>query len=85
MIHVDLSPDVETRLYAQARAQGVEPESLVRTLIETAVHMAPIPPRRLAASRDMTSFFAGMAANSDKIPALPDEAFARESFYRDHD
>jgi hypothetical protein len=26
-----------------------------------------------------------MAANSDKIPQLPDEAFTRESFYQDHD
>jgi hypothetical protein len=26
-----------------------------------------------------------MAANSEKMPRLPDEAFARESFYRDHD
>jgi hypothetical protein len=28
---------------------------------------------------------ARMAAFSDKIPQLPDEAFTRESFYRDHD
>ena len=30
-------------------------------------------------------FFESMAAKSDKIPQLPDEAFLRESFYRDHD
>jgi hypothetical protein len=33
----------------------------------------------------MEEFFRVMAAHSDKIPQLPDEAFTRESFYRDHD
>jgi hypothetical protein len=34
---------------------------------------------------DMEAFIRGMAAHSDKIPQLPDEAFTRESFYQDHD
>jgi hypothetical protein len=85
MMQIELSPDVENRLQSQARAQGVEAESFVRNLIETAVRSAPIRPRRSGAARDMTAFFKAMAANSDKIPQLPDEAFTRESFYQDHD
>ncbi len=87
MIQVELSPEVENRLQAQARAQGVEAESFVRNLIETAVRSAPIRPRPSGAARlaDLEQFFKEMAANSDKIPQLPDEAFTRESFYQDHD
>jgi hypothetical protein len=33
----------------------------------------------------MASFFEAMAADSGKIPQLPDEAFTRKSFYQDHD
>jgi len=33
----------------------------------------------------MRVFFEAMTANSENIPQLPDEAFERESFYRDHD
>jgi hypothetical protein len=33
----------------------------------------------------MEAFFKAMAANSDKLPQLPDEAFTRERFYQDHD
>jgi hypothetical protein len=34
---------------------------------------------------NLEKFFEEMAAHSDKIPLLPDEAFTRESFYQDHD
>lgn len=84
-ITVQLSQDIENRLQAQARAHGIEAESYVKSLIETAVRSAPIRPRRSGAARDMNAFFKAMAANSDKIPQLPDEAFTRESFYQDHD
>ena len=85
MIHqIELRPEVEARVQAQAHAEGVEPESLIRNLIENAVRPTLVAPRRTGA-RDMEAFFKAMAANSDKIPQLPDEAFTRESFYQDHD
>ncbi len=34
---------------------------------------------------NLEKIFEEMAAHSDKIPLLPDEAFTRESFYQDHD
>jgi hypothetical protein len=33
----------------------------------------------------MDAFFKAMAANSDKLPQFPDEAFTRESVYQEHD
>jgi hypothetical protein len=85
MIQVQLSPEVEARIQAQARAQGIEMESYLKSLIENAVRATPITPRRSGSARNMDAFFEAMAANSDKIPELPNEAFTRESFYQDHD
>ena len=65
--------------------RGVSPESYVRSLIEEAVRSAPAVPGLAAPRMDMETFFKGMAAYSEKIPQLPDEAFTRESFYQDHD
>jgi hypothetical protein len=33
----------------------------------------------------MQAFFREMAANSEKLPQLSDEALTRESYYQDHD
>src|SRR5207237_7931468 len=41
-------------------------------------------PRRVR-KEELAEFFESMAANSKRIPRLPDTAFARESFYQDHD
>ena len=46
---------------------------------------APVSPPRRLGKRNMSVFFETMAAHSDEIPALPDEAFTRDSYYRDHD
>lgn len=46
---------------------------------------APMSPPRRLGRRNMSMFFEIMAAHSDEIPALPEEAFTRESFYQDHD
>jgi hypothetical protein len=83
MIQVQLTPDTEARVQAHARAQGISAESLVQKLIEDAIR--PVVPRRSGPAQDMDAFFQAMAANSDKFPVLPDEAFTRKSFYSDHD
>jgi hypothetical protein len=70
---------------AQVQARGLTPESYVGKLIaeQTATpHAQPSPVTKLA---NLEKFFEEMAAHSDKIPLLPDEAFTRESFYQDHD
>lgn len=42
-------------------------------------------PTPLGEKMDIETFLTEMAANSEKLPQLPDEAFTRESFYQDHD
>ena len=85
MIQVELSPELELRLETQARSNGVEKEDYVKSLIENALGGPLTPPRRTGPPRDMEAFFRGMAAYSDKIPVLSEEATKRESFYQDHD
>jgi hypothetical protein len=60
-------------------------ESYVRSLIDDAVRSTAEPLRLREPRMSMEEFVEAMAANSDKIPVLPDEAFTRESFYQDHD
>jgi hypothetical protein len=69
----------------QVRARGVDPQSFGQSVIDDAVRLAPSMPGPVKRKKDMEAFFRGMAAYSDKIPQLPDEAFTRESYYQDHD
>ena len=84
MIRIELRPEVEARLAAEAEARGVEVCAYVENLLEQAMATRTVPPRHRT-REEMPSFFEAMDANSDKIPQLPDEAFTRESSYQDHD
>lgn len=85
MIQLHLPPEIEARLAAEARAQGLTPQDYVEKLVTARFP----PPHAQAGLADrmaaLEKFFEEMAAHSEKIPPLPDEAFTRESFYQDHD
>jgi hypothetical protein len=81
MIQIEVSPEVEQRFAAAAKAHGMEPSSYAKSLIESAATEAPPAKKTL----DARAFLAAMAAFSDITPVLPEEAFTRESFYQDHD
>jgi hypothetical protein len=80
---MQITVNIPDELAAQAQARGMTPESFVEGLIEDAARAKS--EEQQAPLRDMATFFREMAAYSDKIPQLPDEAFTRESFYQDHD
>ena len=82
---MQITIEIPDELAAQVQARGLTPERYVETLIEDAARTVPLllPPAK--PRMDMEQFFDAMAAHSDKIPKLPDEAFTRESFYQDHD
>ena len=84
MIQIELRPEVEAKLAAEAQARGVELRTYIEGLLEGTVTTRATP-SRLRTREEMRTFFEAMAANSDKIPQLSDEAFTRESFYQDHD
>lgn len=85
MIQIELRPEVEARLTAEARARGVEVRAYIESLLEEAVAARAVSAPRQPTPEEMRAFFEAMSADSKKIPQLPDEAFQRESFYQDHD
>jgi plasmid stability protein len=82
-ITVDISPEVRAELARQAASHGRAVEAYAASLLEGAVHL-PADADRLSQDR-LDNTFRELAEFSHKIPVLPDEAFTRESLYRDHD
>jgi hypothetical protein len=82
-ITVDITPEVQAELARQAAIHGRAIEAYAASLLEEAVHL-PDGADRLTKDR-LESTLREMAQFSDKVPSLPDEAFTRESLYRDHD
>ncbi|MGB7760295.1 MAG: hypothetical protein WBL61_10730 [Bryobacteraceae bacterium] len=81
-ITVDITPEVQAELARQAVAHGRALEAYAASLLEGAVR--PAGAGRLNQDR-LENTFREMAEFSHKVPVLPDEAFTRESLYRDHD
>jgi hypothetical protein len=82
-ITVDITPEVEAELARQATARGRAVEAHAAALLEEALHL-PERVERLRQDR-LENTLREMAQFSHRIPALPEEAFTRESLYRDHD
>jgi hypothetical protein len=82
-ITVDITPEVRAGLARQAAASGRAVEAYAASLLEDAVN-PPAGAGRLSRDR-LENTLREMAQFSHKIPPLPDEAFTRESLYRDHD
>jgi len=82
---MQITVEIPDELAAKVQARGLTPESYVRGLIEDAERSAPLPLPPANPKIDMATFLREMAADSENMPQLPDEAFTRESFYQDHD
>jgi hypothetical protein len=82
-IIVDIKPEVQEELSRQAAAHGVDIGAYAASLLEEAAHV-PAGPKTLSHSQ-LENTLQELAQFSRKIPLLPDEAFSRESLYRDHD
>ena len=82
-ITVDITPEVQADPVRRAAAHGRAVEAYAATLLEEAAHL-PAGGYRLSQDR-LENTLREMAQFSHKIPALPDQAFTRESLYRDHD
>jgi len=82
-IIIDIKPEVQAELSRQAAAHGVDVGAYAATLLEEA---ARNPGEYKSLSRgQLDKTLEELAQFSHKIPLLPDEAFSRESLYRDHD
>jgi hypothetical protein len=82
-ITIDIRPELQAELSRQAAAHGVDISAYAATLLEEAAHV-PAGSKTLNQSQ-LDNTLRELAQFSHKIPMLPDEAFSRESLYRDHD
>lgn len=81
-LRVEVDSELQAELERQAAAQGVGLEDYAAHVLKTATHCqqgGQLGPRPLEIT------LAELAQFSQKIPSLPDEAFSRESLYRNHD
>lgn len=81
-IRVDLSPETEARLVAEARAQGLPLEKVAERLLKEALTERP-PSRGQMSVEEFHRMLDAMAEGSEKLPDLPTESFSRERFYED--
>jgi len=81
-IQVEISPEVEARLVAEARAQGIPPEKVAERLLQEALATRSIPQGNLTVE-ELHAMLKAIAEGSDKLPRVPTSAFTRESFYED--
>jgi hypothetical protein len=80
---LNIKPEVQSELSRQAAARGVDVGAYAATLLEQAAY-ASAGLKKLSPSQ-LDHTLQELAQFSHKIPLLPDEAFSRESLYRDHD
>lgn len=81
-IKVELSPESEARLVAEARAQGLPLETVAEKLLNEALTGRALSHGELSVE-EFHRMLSALAEGSDKLPNLPTEVFSRESFYED--
>ena len=80
-ITLQLKPEVEERLLAQAQAHGESLETYVTGVIEAQVLPGP---KRRPSLEEFEADLEAIAEGTDDIPVLPPEALTREAIYGDH-
>jgi len=81
-IQVELTPEMETRLVAEARAEGTPLEEVAGRLLEEALASRSLPQGKLTVE-EFHTMLAALAEGSEELPNLPTESFTRQSFYED--
>lgn len=81
-IRVDLSPETEARLVAEARAQGLPLEKVAERLLKDALFERPASRGQMSVE-EFHRMLDAMAEGSERLPDLATESFSRESFYED--
>lgn len=81
-IHVELNPEIEAQLVAEARAQGMPLEKMAERLLREALASRSLPQGNLSVD-EFHLMLKSLAAGSEELPNLPTESFTRESFYED--
>jgi hypothetical protein len=82
-ITLNLPPEVEASLAAQARALGLPLNSYVQSLLEQQAGLGRA--KQTSSLEQFEAELDALSQGSDQLPYLPPAAVTRESFYQDHD
>jgi len=82
-IKVELNPEMEARLAAEARAFGIALEEYAQRLLQQAIDSTPRL-RSRANQDEFRKFLDAMASKAPNIPQLRAETFSRQMIYEEH-
>ncbi len=81
-IRVELNPETEARLIAEARAKGQPLEKVAEQLLREALSGSSFSQGQMSVE-EFHQMLNAMAEGSERLPDLPTESFSRETFYED--
>jgi hypothetical protein len=76
---VQLDPEIEARLLADAQAQGISLDEYVQALVED---VAIAEYRTPVSTEEFEAGLVALSEGCEGLPLLPPEAYSRESIYR---
>ena len=80
-VRLELKPDVEANLSAQARARGVPLDAYLQDVIEEVARADAAGP---ASFKEIEATLDTLAEMGRGLPHVPSSAFSRENIYQDH-
>jgi hypothetical protein len=83
-IHVELNPEMETRLAAEAQARGMAMEQYAQRLLQEAI-TSRAHGRSRASQEEFRAFLDALASKAPDVPQLRSESFSRKTIYGEHD
>jgi hypothetical protein len=81
-IRLELTPETEARLKAEARAKGLPLEKVAEQILKEALTERTSAHGAMSVE-EFHRMLDAMAEGSENLPDLPTESFSRESFYED--
>ena len=81
IINVELDPEIEARLVAEARSQGISLAKVAERLLAQALTQHLGAPGKLSVA-EFRAMLSALAQGADNLPDLPTDTFTRESFYQ---
>lgn len=82
-IHVELNPEMERQLAAEAFARGMGLELYAQRLLQQAI-AAKGSGRSRVSQEEFRAFLDALASKSPNVSGLRSESFSREMIYGDH-
>ena len=83
-IQVELNPELEAQLSAEAQMQGMALESYAQRLLQEAI-VAKSRVSSRASQQEFRAFLDALASKAPNAPHLRAETFSREMIYGEHD